>query len=259
MNPGSTTTPNITLSVVSHGHGKLIAELFADIRQKVTSPVRVILTINRPEPEERWAEEQFPFEITVVRNSSPKGFGANHNAALAKTQSEFFCVLNPDIRLETDPFPVLASQLTDEGCGAVAPLILGPDLSPEDHARDFPSVFALAAKAMGRRHSTTPPKGEPTYHPDWIAGMFMVFRSAVIRSVGGFDERYFLYYEDVDLCARLRENRLEVTVCTTVSAIHAARRESRRNLRFAAWHLRSALRFLASYPRMALGFGRRHP
>jgi N-acetylglucosaminyl-diphospho-decaprenol L-rhamnosyltransferase len=119
MNPGATTPPNITLSVVSHGHGKLIAELFADIRQKVTSPVRVILTINRPEPEEPWADEQFPFEITVVRNSSPKGFGANHNAALAKTQSEFFCVLNPDIRLQTDPFPVLASQLADEGLSLI--------------------------------------------------------------------------------------------------------------------------------------------
>jgi GT2 family glycosyltransferase len=87
--------------------------------------------------------------------------------------------------------------------------------------------------------------------------MFMLFRAETLRSMGGFDERYFLYYEDVDLCARLREAGYEVAVCTEASAIHAARRESRRNLRFAKWHLRSALRFFTSHPRAALGLGKR--
>jgi GT2 family glycosyltransferase len=138
----------------------------------------------------------------------------------------------------------------------VAPLVTDPDLVPEDHARDFPSLFALAAKAFGHRPHTPPPSGAAIYHPDWVAGMFMLFRTETLRSVGGFDERYFLYYEDVDLCARLRERGLEVTVCPAASVIHAARRESRSNPRYAFWHLRSALRFLLSQPRIALGLRR---
>ena len=130
----------------------------------------------------------------------------------------------------------------------------GPDLSPEDHARDFPSVFTLVAKIFGHRPLAVRTTTQSIYFPDWVAGMFMVFRSETMRSLGGFDERYFLYYEDVDLCARMRERGLEVAVCTKVSVIHAARRESHRNLQFASWHLRSAFRFLASRPRLALGW-----
>lgn len=245
--------PDLTLSVVSHGQGALVAALLADIGQHVATPLRVILTLNLPEPEEAWANRGYPFELEVIRNPVRKGFGANHNAALAHTRSGLFCVLNPDIRLMSDPFPVLAAQLEERGIGVAAPAVLGPDLSPEDHARTFPSVFALAAKALGRRPHTPPPADHAVYHPDWVAGMFMLFRSEVLRAMGGFDERYFLYYEDVDLCARLRARGLEVAVCPAASAIHAARRESRRNLRFAYWHLRSALRFLASQPRIALG------
>lgn len=256
----NSTNPNdITVSVVSHGHGSMIADLFEDIRLNVASPVRVILTINRPDADEPWANRDYPFDLRIVRNAIPKGFGANHNAALSMTDGGLFCALNPDIRLASDPFPALANLLREDRCGAVAPLILGPGRMPEDHARDFPSLFSLAAKALGRHHATPPPRGATVYRPHWIAGMFMMFRTATLKSVGGFDERYFLYYEDVDLCARLRERGFDITVCTAVSAVHNARRESRRNLRFAAWHLQSALRYLASHPRMAFGLYRPRP
>ena len=249
---------NLTLSVVSHGHGALIAELLDDIARFVPTPLRLVLTLNRPDPEQAWENLHYPFEIETIRNASPKGFGANHNAALGRTRSDFFCVLNPDIRLTSDPFPTLASQLSDHGTGVVAPMVVAPDLSHEDHARDFPSIFSLAAKALGSRPATPPPNDKSIYHPDWIAGMFMMFNSETLRSVGGFDDRYFLYYEDVDLCARLRERGLQVAVCPAASVIHAARRESRRNLQFAFWHLRSALRYLATHPRMALGMHQSH-
>jgi len=247
-------TSDLTLSVVSHDQGALIDLLLADLAQNVSTPLRVLLTLNRPEDSEgMWAKRTYPFEIEVVRNVAPKGFGANHNAALARTPRGLFCVLNPDIRVALDPFPVLIRTLADPRIGVVAPSVTGPELAPEDHARDFPSLFTLAAKAFGRESRTLPPAGRDVYYPDWVAGMFMLFRHEVLLSVGGFDERYFLYYEDVDLCARLRERGFEVAVSTKASVIHAARRQSRGSFRFASWHLRSAMRFLASRPRIALG------
>ena len=128
-----------------------------------------------------------------------------------------------------------------------------PDLSPEDHARSFPSAFTLAAKAFGHRPRVVAPDGKAIYHPDWVAGMFMLFRTEILRSLGGFDERYFLYYEDVDLCARLRDRGMEVAVSASTSVIHEARRASRQNFQYAWWHMCSAARFLASRPRIALG------
>jgi N-acetylglucosaminyl-diphospho-decaprenol L-rhamnosyltransferase len=68
----------------------------------------------------------------------------------------------------------------------------------------------------------------------------------VFRELRGFDERYFLYYEDVDLCRRLRKRGYEVVLVPSASAVHDARRESHRNLRHLSWHLASIARFLRS-------------
>lgn len=82
--------------------------------------------------------------------------------------------------------------------------------------------------------------------PDWVGGMFMLFRNEVFRAAGGFDARYFLYYEDVDLCARLTLQNLAVVLCPQVKVIHEARRSSHRSLKYAMWHLRSMGRFFLS-------------
>ena len=87
--------------------------------------------------------------------------------------------------------------------------------------------------------------------------MFMVFRTGVFKELGGFDERYFLYYEDVDLCLRLRHAGYEVILLPQVSAIHDARRQSHRNLRYLVIHASSLLRFL--YTRQRYKYARDLP
>ena len=243
---------DLVLSVVSHGQRTLLLGLLDDLRRNVKAPFRLIVTENIAE-DPVLPVADYPFPIEVVRNAKRKGFGANHNAALDHAGNGLFCVLNPDIRIRSDPFPALRAIAVDARIGVVSPAVAGPDLAPEDHARAFPSVFALAAKAFGYRPRVAAPVGQVVYHPDWVAGMFMLFRSETLRSLCGFDEKYFLYYEDVDLCARLRDIGLDVAVCTSVSVIHDARRESRRKLQYAWWHLRSAARFLASRPGIAFG------
>lgn len=242
----------LVLSVVSHGQRALLPGLLDDLQRHVKTAFRLVVTENIPE-EPDFPVEKYAFPIDVIRNRQAKGFGANHNTALGLAGDGIFCVLNPDIRLHSDPFPQLQTIIADPAIGVVAPLVTGPDFSAEDHARKFPSVFTLVGKMFGYRPYTVPPAEQSVYFPDWVAGMFMVFRAETLRSAGGFDERYFLYYEDVDLCARLRDKGLEVAVSTRASVIHSARRESRKSLRFTSWHLRSAFRFLASRPLLALG------
>jgi GT2 family glycosyltransferase len=84
---------------------------------------------------------------------------------------------------------------------------------------------------------------------DWVAGMFMLFTAEAYRAVGGFDERYFLYYEDVDICRRLRARGNKIVYEPAVPVIHEARRASRRDPRLMRMHAASALRYLLSrYP-----------
>lgn len=238
----------VSVSVVSHGQAELVAALARDLAAVCAagsaSAIELLLTLNVPEALP-FAPEALPFPVRVVRNAAPKGFGANHNAAFRLARHPFFCVLNPDVRLHEDPFPALAQRLADPAAGLVAPRIVGPAGALEDSARRLPTPASILRKAL---HG-----GGPEYdvaaadlHPDWVAGMFMLFRRETYAELGGFDERYFLYYEDVELCTRLRVGGKQIVLCPAVTAVHAARRASRRNLRLAAHHLSSMLRFFLS-------------
>ncbi len=235
----------ISISIVSHGHGQLLASLLDDLRRLRPANLEVILTLNIEESLP-FDLDAFPFPIALVRNAGPKGFAANHNAALPLAGGSYFCVLNPDIRLEADPFPALLDELTNRSVAAAAPLILGPDGSFEDSARPFPTPASMLCKALGFAPKRYYEIGSESFSPDWVAGMFVLMRKDVFAEVGGFDAGYHLYYEDVDLCARFRLKGYDIRLVPKARAVHFARRESRRNLRFLFWHLQSMLRYFLS-------------
>jgi GT2 family glycosyltransferase len=230
----------VVISIVSHGHGRMVVDLIDQLRQ-FPEIRKIILTRNIP--------EDIPIEsndlVEVIDNSVPKGFGANHNAAFARCHSPYYCVLNPDIILTSNPFPALLECLRQSSAAIAAPLIIAPTGEIEDSARHFPTVGSLLRKALrGDRGCHQGEQSSTPFFPDWVAGMFMLFKSAAYRDIGGFDEAYFLYYEDVDICWRLRDARLRVVVCPAVHAVHDARRASRRSLQHMRWHMMSMGRYL---------------
>lgn len=233
----------ITASVVSHGHGDMVSRL---IRQLLNHPEisSVILTLNVPESLVLPADER----ITVRENPEPLGFGANHNAAFLQSDTPFFCVLNPDIELIGNPFPVLCAQLKTSRAGLCAPLILGADGAVEDSVRPFITPWRMLLRKLGvAGRRATLKIGGPPFCPDWVAGMFMLFRADTYRRVNGFDESYFMYCEDTDICTRLWQAGKRVVVCPDVQVIHHAQRASRRDLRHLSWHVASMLRYIGRY------------
>jgi GT2 family glycosyltransferase len=235
----------ISISIISHGHGGLVARLLDDLRRFSPAGIEVILTLNIEEGLP-FRHDSFPFAVRIMRNPRPKGFAANHNAAFGVASGNLFCILNPDIRLSADPFPALVEELKDKSVGAAAPLILGVDGSIEDSARPFPTFLSLLRKALGIAPKRYYEIGMTSISPDWVGGMFMLLRRDAFDAVGGFDARYYLYYEDVDLCARLRRKGYDIRLVPKASAVHLARRQSRREVKYMLWHLRSVVRYLLS-------------
>lgn len=236
----------ISISVVSHAQIGLINNLLRDIEEHCRdSSLELILTLNLNEALPPCLDS-FSYPIKVVRNATPKGFAANHNQAFTHAMGRYFCVMNPDIRLNNNPFHRLLACLKDQSVGVVAPLVLGASGEIEDSARRFPSPLKILCKVFGGcKGSDYAVKDVPIY-PDWVGGMFMLFPYGIFERLGGFDRRYFLYYEDVDLCARLRLLGFEVVICPQATVIHHAQRSSHRNFRYLRWHLRSMMRFFLS-------------
>lgn len=236
----------ISISVVSHGQGDLVGRVLADLAGFVDATrFEVILTKNIPE-RLPFPLESLPFPVKILENVAPKGFGANHNAAFRLAEGKWFCVMNPDIRLNDNPFPALLGCLDNQNIAVVAPLVVGVEGGLEDSARRFPSPAKILCKAMGGCKGSDYSITDSPIHPDWVGGMFMLFPAGVFEKASGFDERYFLYYEDVDLCARLRLGGHEIVLCPYATVVHDARRSSHRNFRFLRWHLGSMARFFLS-------------
>ena len=234
----------ITVSVVSHGQNALVNAFVQDMARYCGQRISLLITQNIPDPVPL-ALDGLPCAVEVLDNGRRKGFGENHNAAFLLCRTQHFCVANPDIRLRADPFPRMLETLSAEHAAAVGPLVRNLEGEVEDSARRFPTAFSLFRKLLHERRAPEYPVDRGAQRVDWVAGMFLVLHSDAFRRVRGFDERYFLYYEDVDLCRRLGANVGPVIYEPRAEVIHDARRASRRDLRLALRHVSSALRFLA--------------
>jgi GT2 family glycosyltransferase len=221
----------------------MIGRLLGDIGRHYGSKIRVILTENVPDSVPI-STEKLPFPVEKIVNASPKGFGANHNAAFTRCHTPLFCVVNPDVRLESDPLASLSRTLEDRRVGVAGPLVRNPNGKLEDSARKFPTRTSLLLRAFENHGGAAYPVDQGPLPVDWVAGMFMLFRRETYEALGGFDEAYFLYYEDVDICWRLRAKGYSVVYDPRAEIIHDARRASRGNLRLAAHHLASIFRYL---------------
>lgn len=232
----------ISVSIVSHRHGAMVVNLV----QRLLSfdlVSEIIVTLNVPEnfPEMRDAR------VRLVRNVSPKGFGENHNAAFKIARGCFFCVLNPDIVLPMNPFQDLLEALDRPMAGLVAPIVVDAQGAVEDSVRDFLTPASLIRRFLkigGKphlQHATS-----TLSMPDWVAGMFMLFTREAYFQVKGFDERYFMYCEDADICTRLWRRGFKVVLCPSVSVTHNAQRASHRSPRHLAWHISSICRYLVT-------------
>lgn len=230
----------LVVSVVSHGHGTAVVDLLDDLRRFSAHSVhRVVITLNQPGETVLFDESPrpaWPFTLQVRRNEKPLGFGENHNRALAGATEEYVCVLNPDIRLVEDPFAALVKCAAEPGVGCAYLVQVDQAGRIQDSERALPTPVALwQRRALGQ--------GEKRV--DWVNAACLVMPTPVWREIDGFDERYFMYCEDVDLSLRIRLAGMSIERAP-VQVIHAAQRASGRSLSHFFWHVSSLLRLWSS-------------
>ncbi len=237
----------ITFSMVSHGQAFLISKLLQDFKKKFDVSAELLITINIPENEKYLSEiNNILMPVRLIRNSVPKGYGSNHNAAFKHARGQYFAVINPDVRLIDCEFRPLLDLIDEKHAGVCAPVAFLSTDAVAPSARRFPAWRSLWKKLLIKTRYPDYPNSSYPQLVDWVSGMFMVFSSDAFKLVGGFDERYYMYYEDADICRRLGAVNLGCWLQPEMRVIHDGQYASRHNLKHFYWHCRSALRFLRS-------------
>ncbi len=227
----------VTVSIVSHGQLALVRPLLEQLDRHSRAMIdKVVLTVNIPEPE-LIADMRLGFPVERIENTKTKGFGANHNQAFSRCTSDWFLVLNPDMRFDNDVLAPLIAEATPDA-GLLTPRILEPGKSaPEQHRNIITPREILMRRRAGYAIPAT---------PAWIPGLFMLFRSRAYSQVHGFDERFFMYGEDFDICARTQLAGWKLQVGEKLLARHEAQRASRSSGRHLYWHVSSLLKLWSS-------------
>lgn len=166
----------------------------------------------------------------VVRNAVNVGFGRGVNQGVAAATAPFVLIMNPDCRLEHGALATMRAELDcRQRCAIVGPRVLDLDGSEQGSARGDPDMLTglfgrtgtlrnlLPSSSMSRRNVVS--NGESAT-VDWVSGACMLLRRAAFDEVSGFDARYFLYWEDADLCRRLRARGHEIRYVPAATAVH---------------------------------------
>jgi len=198
--------------------------------------------------------------IEVVAGHGNLGYGRANNLVLPRLDSDFHLVMNPDVELDPEALTAAISSLAaNPATGLVAPDVRGAAGERQYLCKRYPSVwvlflrgFAPAAvrRAFARsldRYEMRDVLGSTTYAPVPLAsGCFMVMRTALFRGLGGFDPRFFMYFEDYDLSLRIGREA-QVAFVPAARIVHHGGEAARKGPRHVSWFLRSAWRFFATH------------
>ncbi|WP_080422610.1 glycosyltransferase family 2 protein [Burkholderia ubonensis] len=185
------------------------------------------------------------------------GYGRGHNLAIERTESRLHLVLNPDIEL--DPQALVAAHEFFESypdAGLLAPWVGDAEGHQQYLCRRYPSVLTLFVRGFVPAVMRSRFEAYVAYYemrdrinarelvwdPDIVSGCFMLFRTDVLKRLGGFDPRYFLYFEDYDLSLRTHEVS-RVAYVPSVRVVHHGGGASRKGGAHVRMFIASAFRF----------------
>lgn len=203
----------------------------------------------------------FP-DVQLIANPSNRGFAAANNQGWLQAKGQYVAFLNADTELIEEPFLALIERCRqDHAIGCLGPRLLNADHSIQLSVRSFPGLLDQIITLCKLRRVlawTSPMKKylspirlstKTLTAVDQIMGAAMLFPRSIVSTVGGWDDRYWIWFEEVDLCQRVRRAGLKVMYDPTVAVVHHGGESFRQvvSLTKQRWFIRSLRRYTKQY------------
>ena len=234
-------TPAFAAVLVNYNGGPELRTAVQSVAQELAGTSwEAVVVDNASSDGSAEAVRQLP-QVRLIQNGQNVGFGRGVNQGVAASTAPLVLIINPDCRLERGAVDTLRRELEHHHhCAIAGPRILNPDGSLQGSARGDPDMLtgvfgrtsrlrqALPGLPVSRRNVYADAMAEGgSVVVDWVSGACMLVRRDAFAAVSGFDERYFLYWEDADLCRRLRSVGYEIRYVPAAAAVHRVGQSSR--------------------------------
>jgi N-acetylglucosaminyl-diphospho-decaprenol L-rhamnosyltransferase len=237
--------PELSAVIVNFNAGDELRHALKSIADEMSGrPWEAIVVDNASVDRSPEIVQEFAPQARLIRNRTNVGFGSGVNQGIAASQSPLILIINPDCRLEAGAVAGLRAALDSHpSCAIAGPRILDPDGELQGSARGDPDMLTglfgrssllrrlFPALSVSKRNVVDLPGARSqesgAHIVDWVSGACMLARRDALLSVNGFDERYFLYWEDADLCRRLRARGHEIRYVPDATAVHQVGQSSR--------------------------------
>lgn len=225
--------PDLTVVIVSYNTRELTRQAILAVREAAAGQEVVTLVADNGSTDGTLEAVRLAFpDAELLQNLDNPGYGAAINRAAANRPGTYLCALNSDVLLQPDSLRSLRDFLDKHPrCGLVGPALIYPDGRPQASAKRFPSLAFALTETFGL-HWLFPGNRSVRHfyyadqdlasHPwvDAVSGAAMLIRTEAFRRVGGFDEGFRMYFEETDLCRRLRDAGYRVAFCPQATAVH---------------------------------------
>jgi GT2 family glycosyltransferase/lipopolysaccharide/colanic/teichoic acid biosynthesis glycosyltransferase len=226
--------PDISIVIVNYNVKEYLVNLLASIRSsKGGLSIQTFVVDNHStDGSIEYLSPRFP-EVHFIANDKNLGFGKANNQAIRQASGKYILLLNPDTLISEDTLRVMFDHMeTNPNTGAAGCKLLNPDgsFAPESR-RSVPTPASALWKVLGLTKLFPKNKRFADYYQGWkdeneagpvpvLSGAFMFFRADVLKGLDGFDERFFMYGEDIDLSYRTTQAGFQVDYVPTTSIIH---------------------------------------
>jgi len=201
---------------------------------------------------------EFP-TVTLIANPRNRGFPAANNQGLTAARGRVVMTLNPDTEIAGDALARMVAYLDAHlDVGAVGPQLLDPDGSIQSSRRRFPTLATalfestwlqgLAPRGILRRYTVEDVTPDTAHEVDWVTGACIAIRREVLAKVGGLDEGFFMYSEEMDWCRRIKQAGWKIVYLPEARVVHHAGKSSEQAV--AARHIHfqtSKVRYFRKY------------
>lgn len=245
---------NVTLTATIVLYNENISTLEKTVNSFLKTPLKKKLFLINNSSSDILKDHFKSPEIEYIFVGKNLGFGKAHNRILNIINSDFHLILNPDVEFEPEVIPALINELDgNKEVSFVTPKVLYLGNDYQYICRKHPSLFDLINRRINlsnkkiHRNEYRNIDLEKPFYPDFIHGCFMLFKTEDFKILKGFDERYFLYMEDADICRRIDEIGKKKLYFPDLKIKHQHQKGSTKSAKLLFYHISSAIKYFLKW------------